>query len=114
MLNCLSALNFISFLRVFCFSRYRLCPQFAADLMEPVGSSVGSLVIPSTGLDDEEHSPKKVLVELRNGEGPGDGRTVFPPTLTARQRRRAHEIAERLGLGHIRCVNDAHGSIWSP
>ncbi|CAM6099397.1 unnamed protein product [Calypogeia fissa] len=61
--------------------RWRFCPSFP-------------------GLDVEQ-SLKNMLVELRNGGGPGDGRIVFPPTLTARQRRRAHEIAERLGLGHI-------------
>ncbi|CAM6105860.1 unnamed protein product [Calypogeia fissa] len=80
--------------------RTRLCTQCSARVMEPACGSVGDSVLLSAGLD-VEHSLKNMLVELRNGGGPGDGRIVFPPTLTARQRRRAHETAERLGLGHI-------------
>eukprot|EP00897_Mesotaenium_endlicherianum_P003704 jgi/Mesen1/3361/ME000191S02500 len=42
---------------------------------------------------------RQVLVRFRNGEGSTD-EMVLPAALTARQRRAAHEIAEKLGLFH--------------
>ncbi|KAL3679941.1 hypothetical protein R1sor_022897 [Riccia sorocarpa] len=47
-----------------------------------------------------ETSLRELLVKLRN-QGSGDGKLILPATTTARKRRRAHEIAERLGLGHV-------------
>lgn len=54
-------------------------------------------------IQESEYTLREVLVKLRNG-GPGDGKIVCPPSMSAKDRRRAHEIAERLGLGHVRCV----------
>ncbi|KAL2613157.1 hypothetical protein R1flu_024849 [Riccia fluitans] len=66
----------------------------------------GSLDASQTTCENSNHvensgsSIREILVELRNGVA-GDGKLVFPLTVTAKERRRAHEIAERLGLGHV-------------
>ncbi|BBN17420.1 hypothetical protein MPTK1_7g14380 [Marchantia polymorpha subsp. ruderalis] len=72
------------------------------DMLSPESLEQHCLINENTSkvIQESEYTLREVLVKLRNG-GPGDGKIVCPPSMSAKDRRRAHEIAERLGLGHV-------------